>query len=327
MAVLVTGGAGFLGHHLIKKLLESGRDVIALDSLWTGSVDNIRDFEKSKHFAFIKHDVRDALPITEPVDEIYHLACPASPDQFENAIDILDTCYQGTRNVLEFAVKHNARVLLASTSEVYGDPTVPTQAETYFGNVNCFGPRSCYDEGKRISEALCYSYHTQHNLSIRVARIFNSYGPYMDFKDGRAVPNFIAAAMENRTISIYGDGYATRCFQYATDCIAGMVKLMKSDYDKPVNLGSDLEMSVGDIARMVAKVVAEKMGREEAVGVELLPKRKDDPMQRKPEVAVARDVLGWETEVSLEEGMAMTVDWFLERRKKMTNGHGTHKAT
>ncbi|KAK0384745.1 hypothetical protein NLU13_7223 [Sarocladium strictum] len=315
MAILVTGAAGFLGRHLVQFLLDRGQDVIAIDSLWTGSVDNLRAFEKHPKFKYIIGDVREPLPITEHLEEIYHLACPASPDQFEtHATDILETCYTGTKNVLDLAVKNHARVLLASTSEVYGDPTVPVQAETYFGNVNCFGPRSCYNEGKRVAESLAYAYQAQHKLSIRVARIFNAYGPYMDVNDGRAVPNFIGAAMEGRDIKIFGDGTATRCFQYVSDCIDGLVKQMESEYTDPVNIGSDVEVGVGEIARMVTKVVAEKMGKKEVVRIEYLQKRKDDPSRRKPDITVARKELGWELKVSLEEGMSKTVDWFLETR-------------
>lgn len=200
------------------------------------------------------------------------------------------------------------------------------QPETYFGNVNCFGPRSCYDEGKRVAEALAFAYQAQHKLSVRVARIFNAYGPYMDVNDGRAVPNFISAAMEGSAIKIYGDGSATRCFQFASDCIDGLVRLMESDYTCPVNIGSDLEIEVGEIARMVAQVVAGKMGREDVVGIECLPKRQDDPVRRRPDITVAKEELGWKPEVKLEEGLAMTVDWFLERQRPGEAVYGDNTA-
>lgn len=208
--------------------------------------------------------------------------------------------------------------------EIYGDALVATQSETYFGNVNSFGPRSCYDEGKRVAEALAYSYRSQHNIEIRIARIFNAYGPWMEINDGRAVPNFIAAAMEGRPISIYGDGTASRCFQFATDCVRGLVALMDSDYRSPVNIGSDREFPVGEVAYMIARVVAAKIGRDMVVPIHLLPKRQDDPVRRKPDITVARKELGWRPMVPLEQGIDATVDWFLEKRRKTVDGDLAH---
>ena len=203
--------------------------------------------------------------------------------------------------------------------EIYGDPQVAVQSESYFGNVNSFGPRSCYDEGKRVAEALAYSYRLENGLDVRVARIFNAYGPWMEINDGRAVPNFIAAAMEGRPISIYGDGSATRCFQFATDCVTGLAALMESDYGGPVNIGSNHEVPVRDIARMISRVVAEKTGAP-VVPICLLQKRQDDPTRRKPDITTADRELGWAPSVQLEQGIALTVDWFLERRKKTVKG-------
>ncbi|KAK7210085.1 hypothetical protein V2G26_017263 [Clonostachys chloroleuca] len=316
MTIVVTGGAGFLGHHLVKLLLEKGKSVVVMDSLWTGSQENIAEFASNPKFRHILCDVREPLPDVEDLEQIYHLACPASPDDFERApIEILETCFLGTRNVLELATVRRARVLLASTSEVYGDPEISVLPESYRGNVNSFGPRSCYDEGKRILEALAFSYRLKNNVETRIARIFNAYGPYMAAKDGRAVPNFIGAAMDGQPVKIYGDGSATRCFQYATDCVEGLYALMNSDYDKPVNIGSDLEMTVSVIANKVTRVVAEKLGQKAPVAVQYLPKRVDDPTRRKPDITLAREVLGWSPKVSLDDGIAQTVDWFLEKHR------------
>lgn len=202
---------------------------------------------------------------------------------------------------------------MITTTEIYGDPQVAPQPETYLGNVNSFGPRSCYDEGKRASEALAHSYRTQHGLSVRLARIFNAYGPFMAADDGRAVPNFVAAAIDGAPMRIYGDGTATRCFQFATDCVAGLAALMDSGYGGPVNIGSDNEVTVGEVAGMISRVVAAKTGRDVEVPIHLLPKRQDDPVRRRPDITVARQQLGWSPKVPLEQGIASTVDWFLER--------------
>ena len=258
------------------------------------------------------------------------MACPASPDYFEvSPIEILDTCYQGTKNVLEYAVARGARVLVASTSEIYGEPQVDCQPETYWGNVNSFGPRSCYDEGKRSLEALAYGYRLAHNLDVRVARIFNAYGPFMAFDDGRAMPNFITAAMENRPITIYGDGSSTRCFQMAQDCVRGLNLLMESDHrGGPVNIGSDRETPIGEIAREIAAIVAAKMGRSTPVPIHFVQARQDDPTQRRPDITLAGEVLGWRPAIALEDGVSMTVDWFINKwRSKRTNGVNAHHHT
>ncbi|KAF5024150.1 hypothetical protein F66182_3784 [Fusarium sp. NRRL 66182] len=214
---------------------------------------------------------------------------------------------------------HNARVLLASTSEVYGDSQVPCQPEDYRGNVNCFGPRACYDEGKRVMEALGYAYQVEHGLEVRVARIFNAYGPYMETEDGRAVPNFIMAALKRQPITIFGDGHATRCFQFGKDCVLGLEALMSSDYEGPVNIGSDAEIEISEMAEIISHVVASKTGQRDPVPVHLLPKREDDPVRRKPDTSLAEKVLGWKPRVSLEEGVSITVDWFIERERELVS--------
>ncbi|KAF4965535.1 hypothetical protein FZEAL_10749 [Fusarium zealandicum] len=314
MVILVTGGAGFLGRHLVQLLLDNHHEVVVIDSLWTGSQTNFDVFRTNKRLRYIQSDVRDPLPRIDGVEQIYHLACPASPVHFETSpIDILQTCFNGAANVLEYALKHNARILLASTSEVYGDPQVPSQPEEYRGNVNCFGPRACYDEGKRVMEALGYAYQAEHGLEVRIARIFNAYGPYMEAEDGRAVPNFIMAAMRGAPITVFGDGHATRCFQFAKDCVEGLQALMNSDHHGPINIGSDCEIEISEIAQTIARVVASKLGRQDAVPVQLLPRREDDPIRRKPDTSLAAKVLDWRPRVSLPEGIATTVDWFIQR--------------
>ncbi|KAF0637921.1 hypothetical protein FPSE5266_03766 [Fusarium pseudograminearum] len=310
----ITQGAGFLGSTLVQLLLDQGHEVVVLDSLWTSSDTNLDRFRSNKRLRYIQADVRDPIPWIDGVEQIYHLACPASPVHFETQpIDILQTCFNGASNVLDYAVKQGARVLLASTSEVYGDAEIPCQDEGYRGNVNCFGPRACYDEGKRVMEALGYSYQLEHGLEVRVARIFNAYGPFMQAEDGRAVPNFITAALKREPIVIYGDGHATRCFQFSQDCVRGLEALMNSDQNGPVNIGSDLEMEISEIADIISRVVAAKTGYDQPVPVRLEPKREDDPVRRKPDTSLAERVLGWKPRVPLEEGVSVTVDWFIQR--------------
>ncbi|KAF4965247.1 hypothetical protein FSARC_6926 [Fusarium sarcochroum] len=312
-----TQGAGFIGSHLVQCLLNEGEKVVVIDSLWTGSIENVARFQNHPNYSFLSWDVRDPLPITETPKQIYHLACPASPDHFEKSpIDVLETCFQGTKNIMDLATGCGARVLIASTSEIYGDPKVIPQSEKYWGNTNSYGPRSCYDEGKRITEALAYGYQRKHNLQVRIARIFNAYGPSMQLRDGRAVPNFIAAAMQGRPISVYGDGSATRCFQYVADCVEGLVLLMNSDYTRPVNLGSDMETSVGDIAQMIVELVAAKTGTAAKTAIQHLPAREDDPYRRKPDIGLAKEALGWQPRMALRSGLEVTVDWFLAQAKK-----------
>ncbi|KAH8646901.1 hypothetical protein BX600DRAFT_484751 [Xylariales sp. PMI_506] len=316
MCVIVTGGAGFIGTHLVERLLSEGRRVVVLDSVWTGSPDNIDKFKGNDNFSFIQCDIRDPLPALEQPSEIYHLACPASPDQFEETpVEILETCFEGTKNIFDLAVRSKARVLIASTSEIYGDPKVVPQSEKYWGNTNSFGPRACYDEGKRVIEALAYGYQRQHGLEVRLARIFNAYGPSMRVRDGRAVPNFIASALEGRAMPIYGDGSATRCFQFVTDCVAGLMALMASDYSGPVNIGSDVETRVDEIAEMVREIVCAKTGNDmDGVVIDYRPAREDDPYRRKPDISLAKRVLHWQPKVSLRNGLEETVDYFLQNQ-------------
>ncbi|KAI1194942.1 UDP-glucuronic acid decarboxylase 1 [Nemania serpens] len=311
--ILVTGGAGFLGSNLVGLLLAKPENtVIVMDSLWTGSMDSIKGVKDNARFKFIRHDVSQPFPDTiGSVDRIYHLACPASPTRFPEApLGILNTCFLGTTNVLELGKKTGARVLLASTSEIYGDPLVCPQPETYHGNTNPFGPRSCYDEGKRVAEALAYGYRKQSNVDIRIARIFNAYGPGLRPNDGRVVPNFVMAALNGEPIVITGDGTASRCFQYATDCVTGLMALMESNYLKPVNIGRVDETTVGELAKTISDIVAKKTGKP-AVGVVLTDKREDDPFRRVPDVTVATRELGWTAEVDLVKGLETTVDWFI----------------
>lgn len=210
-------------------------------------------------------------------------------------------------------------MLISSKTEVYGDAQIPCQDESYRGNVNCFGPRACYDEGKRVMEALGYSYQVEHGLEVRVARIFNAYGPFMQSEDGRAVPNFIAAALKREPITIFGDGHATRCFQFAQDCVRGLEALMNSDYHGPVNIGSDVEMEISEVANIISRVVAAKTGYDEPVPVRLEPKREDDPVRRKPDTSLAEKVLGWKPRVSLEDGLSCTIDWFIQRENSISS--------
>ncbi|KAK9777063.1 hypothetical protein AB5N19_12407 [Seiridium cardinale] len=314
MCVVVTGGAGFIGSHLVDHLLQQGKRVVVIDSLWTGSLENVEKFKGNENYRFIKHDVRDSLPMIKGATDIYHLACPASPDHFEgSAIEILETCFKGTQNMLELAACNKAKILIASTSEIYGDPKVIPQSEKYWGNTNSFGPRCCYDEGKRITEALAYGYQLRYGVEVRIARIFNTYGPSMQIDDGRAIPNFIVAAMKGRPIQIYGDGSATRCFQYVSDLVAGLSTLMKSDYASPVNIGTELETPVADIAGLISELVAGKMGNVDKVSIQYLPARQDDPHRRKPDTSLARDSLHWKPQVALIDGLSATIDWFLSR--------------
>ncbi|KAJ5094656.1 Nucleoside-diphosphate-sugar epimerase [Penicillium angulare] len=312
LPVLVTGGAGFLGSHLIRILLERNYRVIAIDSLWTGSLDSIANIQDHPNFTFLRHDV--TLPFTgiiNDVSQIYHLACPASPKHFvKNPIDILNKCFQGTKNVLDFAVKCNARVLLASTSEVYGDPLVYPQAESYYGNVNPFGPRSCYDEGKRVAEAMAYAFRLENNLDIRIGRIFNAYVPGMLPSDGRVVPNFISAAIGQKDMQIAGDGNARRCFQYVGDCVLGLYTLMQSSCLSPVNIGCDDEISIANLAQLINDIVSRKTASA-PVDVLFTEKSDDDPFRRRPEISMAKEKLQWQPRVGLRDGLEMTVNWFL----------------
>lgn len=305
--ILVTGGAGFLGSHLIDRLLGEGHEVLCVDNLFTGSKRNIEHLHGVARFEFIRHDV--TFPLYVEVDEIYNLACPASPIHYQyDPVQTTKTSVHGAINMLGLAKRLNCRILQASTSEVYGDPVIHPQVESYWGNVNPIGLRSCYDEGKRCAETLFFDYRRQHGLEIKVARIFNTYGPRMHPADGRVVSNFIMQALQGQAITIYGDGSQTRSFCYVEDLIDGLVRLMASppDFTGPVNLGNPVEFTIRELAE---KVIALEGSRS---SIEFLPLPEDDPRQRQPDISVALARLGWRPRVALEEGLAPTIAYFTE---------------
>jgi UDP-glucuronate decarboxylase len=307
MRVLVTGGAGFLGSHLVDRLMANGDDVICLDNFYTGNKQNIIKWFDRPNFEFIRHDITE--PIRLEVDQIYHLACPASPVHYQsNPIKTIKTSVLGTMNMLGLAKRVKARFFLASTSEVYGDPDVHPQREDYWGNVNPIGIRSCYDEGKRIAETLTYDYHRQHDLDVRVVRIFNTYGPRMLENDGRVVSNFIAQALTGNPLTVYGDGTQTRSFCYASDLIEGFIRLMASDYIYPVNIGNPGEYTISQLASAVKEMI--NPGSE----IIFKPLPADDPRRRRPDISKAKAILGWEPTILLEDGLKSTIDYFRQRR-------------
>ena len=300
---LITGGSGFLGSHLAKKLLEKGEEVICLDNFFTGNKKNIQELFKYHNFEFIRHDVTE--PIKLEVDNIWHLACPASPIHYQfNPIKTTKTSFIGTYNALGLAKRVGAKLLLASTSEVYGDPEEHPQKESYKGSVNTTGIRSCYDEGKRIAETLCSDYQRMHNVEVRIMRIFNTYGPNMRFDDGRVISNFIVQALRGEKITLYGNGSQTRSFCYVDDLIRGMILLMDSEYQKPINIGNPNEFSIKELANLVRNLINPNLEFQ----YEELPK--DDPKQRKPSIQLAKDLLNWEPEIELKDGLVRTIDWF-----------------
>ena len=303
--ILVTGGAGFLGSHLCRRLLQSGADVICLDNFFTGTRDNVIDLLANPHFELMRHDV--TFPLYVEVDEIYNLACPASPIHYQHdPVQTTKTSVHGAINMLGLAKRTRARILQASTSEVYGDPQVHPQKEDYWGHVNPVGPRSCYDEGKRCAETLFFDYHRQHRLRIKVARIFNTYGPNMHPNDGRVVSNFIMQALRGEPITIYGDGSQTRSFCYADDLVDGLIRLMASadDITGPVNLGNPVEFTI----RQLAEKVIALTGSDSELVQHPLPT--DDPLQRQPDISRARELLGWSPVTTLEEGLVRTIEYF-----------------
>ncbi|KAJ5776098.1 uncharacterized protein N7511_001109 [Penicillium nucicola] len=321
LKVLVTGAAGFLGSNLVDFLLQKGHSVIGLDNFQSGSSRNLKHLDNHPRFEFLKslmhydelsHSIYSPIPDIEGLDQIYNLACPASPVHYQkDPISTLDTCYLGTRNLLELARSKKIRILQTSTSEVYGDPSVHPQPENYWGNVNPFGPRSCYDEGKRVAEALCYAYREQHSVDIRIARIFNTYGPRMGANDGRVVSSFIASALAGENLKITGDGMATRSFQFVTDCMEGLYALMNSDYSKgPVNIGNDGEFTIERLAELVIDLVS-RMTSQPRVSISHLPSPLDDPAVRRPDIALVREVLCWRPVVQLEEGLERTIQWHI----------------
>ncbi len=309
--ILVTGGAGFIGSHLCERLLSAGHKVICLDNLFTGSRENIKHLLKNKNFKFIKRDIIEPFYLSGQVDEIYNLACPASPIHYQiNAIRTIKANTIGMINVLGFAKRHQARILQASTSEVYGDPLEHPQKESYRGNVSPIGPRACYDEGKRVAETLLFDYHRKWGLEIKVARIFNTYGPRMARDDGRVVSNFIIQALENRPLTIYGDGSQTRSFCYVSDLVEGLIKLMESPAEiiGPINLGNPGEFTIKGLAE---KVLA-SAGSKSRIVYKKLPE--DDPRQRQPDISLAKKMLKWQPKAGLDQGLKKTINYFKNRK-------------
>lgn len=306
--VLVTGGAGFLGSHLCDRLLSMGCDVICLDNFFTGTKNNVAHLLGHPHFELIRHDV--TFPLYIEVDQIYNLACPASPIHYQHdPVQTTKTSVHGAINMLGLAKRTGARIFQASTSEVYGDPEVHPQPESYWGRVNPIGPRSCYDEGKRCAETLFFDYHRQHKLDVKVARIFNTYGPRMHPNDGRVVSNFIVQAIQGKDITIYGDGQQTRSFCYVDDLIEGFIRLMATDADVtgPINLGNPFEFTMLELAEHVLRLV----GGKSKLTFHPLPT--DDPKQRQPDITLAKEKLGWQPNVQLDAGLAKTVEYFKQR--------------
>jgi len=302
--ILVTGGAGFLGSFLCERLVREGHDVICLDNFFTGRKKNIEHLLSEKNFELMRHDI--TFPVFCEVDQIYNLACPASPVHYQhNAVKTIKTNVLGAIHVLGLAKRIGARVLQASTSEVYGDPAQNPQREDYWGNVNCIGPRSCYDEGKRVAETLFFDYHRQNGVDIRVMRIFNTYGPRMHPADGRVVSNFIVQALSGQDLTIYGDGAQTRSFCYVSDLIEGMVRMMNQNgFIGPVNIGNPGEFTIRELAGKVLALMGKKGS------VRRLPAPADDPRQRKPDISLAKEKLGWEPTVSLDQGLMATIEYF-----------------
>jgi len=304
MRILVSGGAGFIGSHLCDRLLAEDHDVLCLDNFFTGSKNNILHLQDHRRFELIRHDVTE--PILLEVDRIYHFACPASPVHYQfNPVKTIKTNVMGTINMLGLAKRVRARILQASTSEVYGDPQVHPQKETYWGHVNCIGSRSCYDEGKRVAETLMMDYHRQNKVDIKIVRIFNTYGPRMAINDGRVVSNFIVQALRGEDITIYGDGSQTRSFQYVEDLIEGVIAMMRKDnFTGPVNIGNPNEFTIRDLADIIIKLTNSKSK------IVYKPLPSDDPVQRQPDISLARQLLNWEPRIQLNEGLISTIEYF-----------------
>ncbi|NEO98371.1 MAG: SDR family oxidoreductase [Symploca sp. SIO2E9] len=306
MRILVTGGAGFIGSHLIDRLMTSGQEVICLDNFYTGRKRNILKWLDNPYFEVIRHDITE--PIRLEVDQIYHLACPASPIHYQyNPVKTIKTNVMGTLYMLGLAKRVKARLLLASTSEVYGDPEVHPQSEDYRGNVNPIGPRSCYDEGKRVAETLAFDYHWQNNVEIRVARIFNTYGPRMLENDGRVVSNFVVQSLKGQPLTVYGNGSQTRSFCYVSDLVDGLMRLMNGEHTGPINLGNPDEYTILELAQTIQKMV------NPDTEIDFKPLPEDDPKRRQPDITKAKTLLGWQPTVPLQEGLKLTVEDFRQR--------------
>lgn len=301
--ILVTGGAGFVGSHLVDKLMMEGHEVTVVDNFFTGQKKNVAHWMHHPNFSLVTHDVTE--PLMAEVDQIYHLACPASPPHYQfNPIKTIKTSTMGTINMLGLAKRVKARILLTSTSEIYGDPKVHPQKEDYWGNVNPIGPRSCYDEGKRVAETMMYSYRDQSHIEVRVARIFNTFGPRMHPNDGRVVSNFIIQSLQGKPLTVYGEGDQTRSFQYVSDLVDGLHALMNGDYDGPVNLGNPDEFSMKQFAEHVKSLTKSKSE------IRFLEKTQDDPSQRRPDISTAREKIGWAPKVKVDEGLEKTIKYF-----------------
>lgn len=309
--ILVTGGAGFIGSHLCERLLNQGNEVICLDNYFTGSKSNVIHLLDNPYFELIRHDI--TMPFFIEVDEIYNLACPASPIHYQyNPIKTIKTSVMGSVNMLGLAKRINAKILQASTSEVYGDPHVHPQAEDYFGNVNPIGSRSCYDEGKRCAESLFVNYHKQNNVKVKIIRIFNTYGPRMLPNDGRVISNFIVQAIQNNNLSIYGDGKQTRSFQYIDDLVDAMMMIMDTEdsFTGPVNIGNPNEFRIIDLAEKIIEMTGSKSK------IDFFPLPEDDPVQRQPDISLAKKIINnWHPKINLEEGLAKTIKYFEETLK------------
>lgn len=307
--IAVFGGAGFIGTNLCKYLLNRGDKVICVDDFSTGKKTNLKDFLKDKNFKLIRHDITKPIKIKEKISEIYNLACPASPPHYQkDPIKTLLTNVLGTKNVLDFALKNNSKVLQASTSEVYGDPLIHPQIESYFGNVNPISIRACYDEGKRCAETLCVDYFRKFKVPVKIIRIFNTYGPYMDESDGRVVSNFIVQCLKNKDVTVYGEGSQTRSFQYVDDLIKGMELVMNRDnFYGPVNLGNPNEITILEFAEIVKKMTNSKSK------IVKKPLPEADPKKRRPNISLADNMLGWKPKISLEEGLKITIQYFRDR--------------
>ncbi len=312
MRILVTGGAGFIGSHLIDRLMTDGHEVICLDNFYTGHKRNILKWLDHPYFELIRHDITE--PIRLEADQVYHLACPASPVHYQyNPVKTIKTNVMGTLNMLGLAKRVKARFLLASTSEVYGDPEVHPQSEDYRGNVNPIGPRSCYDEGKRVAETLAFDYHRQNDVEIRVARIFNTYGSRMLENDGRVVSNFVVQSLKGQPLTVYGQGSQTRSFCYVSDLVEGLMRLMNSDHTGPINLGNPDEYTILELAQAVQKMV------NPDAEIIFKPLPQDDPQRRRPNITKAKTLLGWEPTIPLQEGLQLTVEDF---RSRVTSPEG-----